>query len=263
MKTKINRILFIFFTVCTCLSTTSCEGLFDGIYDEPMSLDTDSAKTEGFMPYTGDQAMENRYLLKLKATEYDEWIYVDLHQQKLERKPIPTKLTGEWDGRSGLTYNEVKGTLFTPYKTVNTDTQEEAEHWDFAVHHFDVKTNGGAAWSTPYWSMEELMDQNPDLNKQTFTRDIWSTTHAIVDLKEMMGFRVGYQNTMVNVPLTGWVIMDFSNPPPVYTFNNNVRILRMSDGTYAALRMLSYMNTVGLKGYLTFDVIYPYTYGTK
>ena len=263
MKTKLNHILLLLFTAGLLLSTASCEGLFEGIYDEPSQPAANDSIEEGFLPYPGDMALENRYILKLKATEYDEWIYVDLHQRKLERQPIPTKLTGEWDGRSGLTYNEVKGTLFTPYKMVKTDAQQDAAHWDFAVHHFDVKTHNGAALETPYRSMEELLNSDLDLTKETFTQDIWSTTHAIVDLKEMMGFRVGYQNTMVNVPLTGWVLMDFSNPPPVYTFTDNVRILRMSDGTYAAMRMLRYMNDVGLKGHLTFDIIYPFTYGTK
>ena len=258
MKTKLNHILFILFVASSLLSTASCEGLFEGIYDEPTPPALSDSLDEGFLPYHGTGASANRYVLKLTATEYDEWIYVDLHQRKLERKPIPMQLTGAWDGRSGLTYNEVKGTQFTPFKTIQTDPQQDAEHWDFAVHHFDVKTNGGSALETTFGSLDELLASGTTYKDDEFTPDAWSTTQAIVDLKEMMGFRVGYQNTLINAPMTRWVTMDFSNPPPVYSSSDKAYILRLSDGSRAALRLLSYMNEVGIKGYLTVDVIYPY-----
>lgn len=32
----------------------------------------------------------------------------------------------------------------------------------------------------------------------------------------------------------------------------------MKDGTMAAIRLVSYMNAAGTKGYMTFDYLYPY-----
>ena len=52
--------------------------------------------------------------------------------------------------------------------------------------------------------------------------------------------------------------MDFSTPPPVYSASQRVYVLRMKDGTHAALRLVSYMSDRGTKGYLTIDVKYPY-----
>ena len=46
--------------------------------------------------------------------------------------------------------------------------------------------------------------------------------------------------------------------PPIYTPSNKVYLLRMKDGTMAAIRLVSYMNAAGIKGYMTFDYIYPY-----
>ena len=258
MKILFNRSILIGWMLSALFLLTSCEGLFEGIYDEPTPPGQPDAAAEGFRPYTGPGVSTHRYTLKLDATAYDEWIYVDLHRLALERKPIPTTLTGEWDGRSGLTYNEVKGTQYTPYKTIQTDAQKDADQWDFAVHHFDIRTNKGAAAETEMTSIDGLLAGGLDLKQLKFSEDIWSTTQAIVDLREMMGFRVGYQNTFVNPPLTRWVTMDFSNPPPVYSTSDKACILRLSDGTYAALHLLSYMNEVGVKGYLTIDVIYPY-----
>ena len=255
MKLRVKSIAWSLFMTLALGALTSCEGIFDGIYDEPPM---DLSFNEGFRPSSGAGAAPNRFVLMLQATEYDEWIYVNLHDRTLERHPVPTALTGAWDGRSGWTYNEVKGTQFTPYKTVKTDAQIDAKVWDLAVHHFDVKTNGGEVFETPYHSLQELPASSKAFDHETFTKDVWSTTHAIVDLKEMMGFRVGYQNTLINVPLTGWVTMDFSNPPPVYSTSDKVYLLRMTDGSCAALRLLSYMSEAGTKGFLTVDVIYPY-----
>ena len=58
--------------------------------------------------------------------------------------------------------------------------------------------------------------------------------------------------------LSRWVTMDFSTPPPVYSASQRVYVLRMKDGTHAALRLVSYMSDRGTKGYLTIDVKYPY-----
>lgn len=46
--------------------------------------------------------------------------------------------------------------------------------------------------------------------------------------------------------------------PPIYTPSNKVYLLRMEDGTMAAIRLTSYMNAKGAKGYMTFDYLYPY-----
>jgi hypothetical protein len=51
--------------------------------------------------------------------------------------------------------------------------------------------------------------------------------------------------------------MDFSTPPPKYSVSNRVYALRMSDGTYAALFLDKYYDTLGQKGILTIDIKYP------
>lgn len=63
---------------------------------------------------------------------------------------------------------------------------------------------------------------------------------------------------MVNRVLSQWVTMDFTTPPPVYSASRKVYILRMKDGTCAAIRLVDYMSDKGTKGFLTIDVKYPY-----
>ena len=110
--------------------------MFDGIYDEPVR---DEALQMGFNP----TAQEGRYTLILDARKYDEWIYLDLHRLAIERHPIPATLTGEWDGRSVWARYNVQGSRYTLLEERQVDTQAEPEQWDLALHHFDVRTNGG------------------------------------------------------------------------------------------------------------------------
>lgn len=251
MKTNFFKILFGLAAVFALSFLHSCDGLFEGIYDD---APVDDTFEEGFHP----GAQSNRFRLMLDATSYEEWIYIDLHNRTLERKPVPKTLTGEWDGRSGWTYNLVEGSKYTPFKTIKTDAQQDAEVWDMAIHHFDVRTNDGSAFETSYASLNELPESSEQFKHMDFTKDAWSTTQVITDLKEMMGFRVGYQNITVNEVLSKWVVMDFSNPPPVYSTSDKVYILRLKDGTHAAIRLDSYISPAGTKGFLTADIIYPY-----
>lgn len=227
-RRRVNRI--IFFSLALLLS--GCEGILDTIYDEAPA---DDVFSEGF--HRG--ATENQWTLQVVATSYDEWVYVDVHRQTLERHPIPRELTGSWDGRSGLTYQLVEGSQWTKLSDLMTDAQTEPEEWDFAIHHFDVKTNGGAV---------------ARVGSETYTEDEWTDNQVIVDMREMMGYRIGYQNSFVNRLLSSWVTMDFSTPPPTYAASGDTYILKMKDGTKATMRLRSYMSERGTKGFLTIDI---------
>lgn len=246
-----NLIKILSVLLSALFATFSCNGFMDGIYDEPP---VDNSYDEGF--HTGTKP--NRFKLQINATSYTEWIYVNLKTRELERKPIPSALTGEWDGQSGWTYNLVEGTKYTALAHVKTDAQPEPSEWDFAIHHFDARTHGGQVYETPYTSLNALPPSSKVLASASFTADAWSTTQVITDLKDMMSFKVGFQNLKVNEVLSRWVRMDFSTPPPVYTASGRVYILRLADGTHAAMQMLNYMSPSGTKGYLSIDVIYPY-----
>ena len=46
--------------------------------------------------------------------------------------------------------------------------------------------------------------------------------------------------------------------PPQFVHNNHVFILRLNDGTYAALQLEDYLSPTGTKCYLTINYKYPY-----
>lgn len=194
----------------------------------------------------------------MDARNYDEWIYMDLHRLTLEKRDIPTALTGEWDGKSVWARYNVQGSRYTLLEERQVDTQPEPEEWDLAIHHFDVRTNGGQVLQTGYTSVDDLPESSASFASEDFRPDEWTSHQCIVDFSGMFDYNIWYQASPVNLVLSDWVRMDFSTPPPKYAASRRVYLLRMQDGTVAALHMKSYMSEAGTKGILTIDVKYPY-----
>lgn len=230
----------------TGLLMTACHGILDDIYDEAPS---DKTFEEGFHKIDDS----GHFIVKLDAREYDTLIYVDIDGERIERIAIPDALTGDWDGTSGTSYQLVEGNRYTFLSTVKTDSQRDAENWDFAVHHFDIKTNGGSAAKTDFASLEEA--RGVDATAFTFQPDRYSTSQVIVDLRDMMALRIGYQNSYYNPVLSEWVTMDFTSPPPTYAASKRVCLLRLPDGRLYAVRMADYMSPTGTKGFLTIEFL--------
>ncbi len=231
-----------------------CSGILDGIYDAPVA---DTAFRPGFsVPEAG--GVENRLTLRLDVRDYDKWVFVDLHRLLIDTRPVPDGLTGEWDGRSVWTRYRVLGSRYEWLKERPVDAQETPAQWDLAVHHFDVRTNGGAVARTALASMDLLPERVADLDAEPFVADAWTDRQCIVDLSGMFDRNIWYQASFVNPVLTEWVRMDLSTPPPRYEASRRVYLLRMADGTLAAMRLRSYMSEAGTKGFLTIDVRYPY-----
>ena len=90
--------------VIAMLSLPACSGIFEDIYDAPQPEDT---RTYGFVA-VDDKAHTGR--IYIDATDYTEWHYIDLHN-----KQATTVAVGE----------------------------EAPGQWDFAIHRYDAKTNGG------------------------------------------------------------------------------------------------------------------------
>lgn len=244
-----NRLLFLLSSALMM----SCNGMFGDIYD------TAPMDTEFSQGFSRVDAHSNRFTLMIDARDYDRWHYINLSDFTIETISIPDSIGDgeEWDGRSGWSYNEVEGTKYTQYDFKPTSAQTDAHSWDFAIHHFDIRTNGGSAVTTDRTSVDGFSLSDAKALDGKFENDVWTTTQVITDLTGMMGFRIGYQNSYVNMPLSSLVTMDFSTPPPTYHPSGKVCVMRLADGSYAAISLRNYMSPQGTKGFLTFDIIYP------
>lgn len=237
------------------IAVSACNGILGDIYDEAPK---DADKTYGFVDYDG---AHHRGRLFLDVVSYKEWTFVDLRHRSFEARPIPATVTGEWDGRSGWTYYQVTfPATFDFRELVRTDSVPTPAHWDLAIHHYDVRTNGGEALETPFSSLDDLLARGnrAALLSQPFQRDEWTTNVAYYDLTGIYNYYIGYHNTPLNHTLGRWMNMNVEHHPPTYALSQKVYLLRLADNTVAALHFQNYMNRAGAKGYLTLEYIYPY-----
>ncbi len=203
--------------VMVMLSLSSCDGIFGDIYDDPLA---EESKEYGFI-YTDESTRTGR--IYIDATEYTKWHYVDLQQKEVTTLP--------------------------------TDA-EAPEEWDFAVHRYDAKTNGGKVWESEV-SDFALLPALKTFSESSFVSDVWTTEQITVDMSQMMDGIILYAEDYYNPCLSRWLDVDTSTMPPVYTLSGKVYVLKLADGTCVALRLSGFMNDAAVKGYLTIDYLYP------
>ncbi len=161
------------------------------------------------------------------ASSYTQWIYINLHTLTMDTVQIADD-----------------GTFTDP------------EEWDLALHRWDVRTNGGAGLETQYTSMAALQASG-QMPEGDFVEDVWTTEQVVIDVTDMLSGILGYCESYYNPELSKMMDVDITNMPPTYTPSGLVYVLRLADGTYAALRLATYTNSYGIKGYLNIEYVYP------
>lgn len=212
-----HKIKFFLSGVVATLSLSACNGVFENIYDEPLA---EGKKEFGFI-VTDDKTCTGR--IYIDATDYTEWHYIDL------------------SGKEVIT------------QKVEIDVPSK---WDFAVHRYDVKTNGGAVMESTVTDFSSIASIN-GIHEDHFVTDEWTTDKITVDMSQMMDGVILYTEDYYNPCLSRWLTVDTSTMPPVYTLSGKIYLLRLSDGSYAALRLSNYMSDAAIKGFMTIDYLYP------
>ena len=251
---------------------TACEGLFDGIYDQPPAAPAPApTPTEVQTDSDSISKVTIQGKLYIDASSWKDWYYVDLQamaqataagrdiDSTVTAYPIPTTLTREDDGRTGIyTYwfdVWVHGLSVNEYRSFKpTDPQPEPTNWTFAVHRNNVRTHGGAAYETAATSIQDVQF---DRDHATFVPDRWTETEVWADQSQMIMNLIGSQGIEVNPVLSSWLRVDIPPMPPAFILNNHVFILRLADGTYAALQLENYQSATGTKCHLTIHYKYP------
>ena len=136
------------------------------------------------------------------------------------------------------------------------DTGRIPADWDFAIHRYNCKTNGGSVIETKYTKLSELTASG-ELSSGEFVPDVMTDSVVVSDASKMLSGILMYQKTNLNMTLSHWMTLDTGSMPPSYTTSNRIYILRLKNNTYAAVRFTDYMNASGIKGYISFDYIYP------
>ena len=193
----------------------------------------DSIDNEGDKPQQNYDGKVKSGTFYVDATSYTQWIYIDLHGESLSMTTSTISL--EDYSESGV-----------------------PESWDFAMHRYDVKTNGGGVMQTSFDSIEQLessMTQAPD---EGWTEDVYSDKSITVDMSHMMEGYIVYAPGHKNETAGQWLSVDTSNMPPSYSKSDKVFLYRFADGTCAAIQLKNYMSDDKnmTKGWMT--VLYKY-----
>ncbi len=199
------------------LALPACNGIFEGIYDAPQS---EAESGYGFV-VVDERTRTGR--IYIDASAYTEWHYVDLHD-----KQVTTVAVGG----------------------------QAPPAWDFAVHRYDTKTDRGAVAECDAADFGSL-PRPESLPSEAFTADEWTTDRITIDMSQMMDGIIEYAEDDYNPLLSRWLDVDTSTMPPIYTLSGKIYLLRLADGTHAALRLVNFMNDAAVKGYMTVDYLYP------
>ena len=151
-------LLSVLLLVGSTLSFSSCNGLFEGIYDTPPK--EGETPQRGFLSY---DATTHRGKIFADVSSYQHWTFFDLPSRTTVTKEIPKTLSGKWDGKSAISYQHV--TFPSTYRTdsvIHTDPMPVPKDWTFAFHHYDVATNHGVAVATNYRSLDALPRQGAE-----------------------------------------------------------------------------------------------------
>ena len=257
--------IFKCLALLTAAMLSGCEGIFNGVYDEPQS-ETRST-TDGHLYINASNWLEWHYI-DLKGVAERVSAYHDFDTSSLwQTIEIPTIETSEESAEknnektgiytywydvfgNGISKQEYMG--FTP-----TKSQPEPEHWTFAVHRNNVRTNGCMVAETDFTSLSQIPEVSDWVSALVFTPDEWNQTDVWTVQDRMLNGIIGSQGIYINRVLSGWLKMVIPPMPPVFEINSHVFILKLPDGTFAALQLEDYMSSSGSKCCLSINYIYP------
>ena len=233
----LKKLLQIFMMGMVLVSFPSCNGVLDGLYDESQE------PTLGFSQVNLKTKTGRIYL---NATSYTDWTYVDMDAKTIRTVEITEKRDTVFTSDSSAAQVQMESDL--------KDNEIGKDDWTFAMHRYDVKTNGASVMETKFENLADLMYYGK-LPEGKFVEDI--DDRVIVDMSLMMENGMIYTSSRINTEAGKWISRDLSQMPPIYTPSNKVYILRLPNGDMAALRFVNYMNMSNVKGYITIDYVYP------
>lgn len=267
LQTLYNRLARLtfggFLTACLL---TSCEGSFDWVYDNPSPDETEH-------PVAGQ--------FYLDASDWKTWYYLDLPTAVAAQQDdsthalsadivayaIPMEPLGDVETERGThqrpgqyryyfdVFNEgISNNHFDRFTP--TASQPQPESWTVAFHRNNVRTNGCGVYETQLTDIEQV---TPQLcaSVTAWTADEWTENEVWDDQSTMLSCYVPSQGIAINRVLSSWLRMEIPPMPPAFVHNPHVMLLRLPDGSYAALRLVDYLSPTNKKCCLTIQYKYP------
>lgn len=244
------------------MALTGCSGILSDVYDDPPAEDEVKLTQAG--------------TLYIDASNWTEWHYIDLAEiadataadpdfnpsSAWVTLPVEMEQTDDTSVRTGIYTNwyDVFGqgiSRWEPRDFYPTPAQPAPEHWSLAVHRNNFRTNGAEVAMTAYEDIDEMPMTLDYVKSLPFRADEWNTSDVWVVQDQMLLGLIGCQGIEINPTLSDWLHVDIPPIPPAFTLNPKVMVMRLSDGTYAALQLENYLSASGTKCCMTINYKYP------
>ncbi len=145
---------------------------------------------------------------------------------------------------------------FSLSKCAELDIDEESHYddltWDLAFNRYNVRTNSGASGAGQGGALDT---EYTDLSAVTTVPSGEFAVDVEGEITESFtGSGVTYTSSTLSDVLASAIA--FAGPPPTYTPNYHVFIIRTADGKYAKLQVEGFYDDEGNSGYMTFSYFY-------
>lgn len=122
--------------------------------------------------------------------------------------------------------------------------------WDIGFHRFDVRVNCGTSGSGQGGSLNA---GEIDFSSITEAPESGYSLNDSIDIMQEAGNWV-YEAVPGDTILASW--LTFTGPPPTYTVNDNIYIIKTADGKYAKIWLKDYYNDNSETGHITMKYVF-------
>lgn len=133
--------------------------------------------------------------------------------------------------------------------------------WDIAFHRGDVRLNGGKSGKGKGAVVQTSSKNWDDLKEAPsigyLTDEVGTITTSFT------GTGITTEEQPFSKTLTGWLTVDTSNPPPKYTINGWIYVVKAANGNYVKLSLYDNKNEKNAAGYVSFKYQYNSDGSTK
>lgn len=136
--------------------------------------------------------------------------------------------------------------------TVSEDSHATDTSWDLAFNRYNIRTNSGKSGNGQGGAYDTGMTDFDAVS--TAPTSGYTVDEDAQITGSFTGSGITYAESTLNKVLAEAI--SFAGPPPTYTPNNHVYVVKTADGKYAKLQVEGFYDDEGNSGFMTFKFAY-------
>lgn len=126
--------------------------------------------------------------------------------------------------------------------------------WDIAFHRGDIKLNGGESGKGKGAALNMNTTKWNEVTSAPTSGYVADKMGKITTAFTGDGIEEG--DASFSQTLAGWLTIDTSNPPPVYTYHDWIYVIKTAAGKYVKIQFTDYKNAKNAGAYISFKYQY-------